>query len=176
MTTHRNTVPLNPKTTDMKILRFIAEHSPKHFAYEIRKRYTWAIKTLERMIKENFFYNDGVYIHCSHCSRLLDSKGRWQYNCRACLYFEAFKKLEIDHRTYICHCTTVRFNNIKLANATLVSLSHDRIAINKITINILRFLNGTTRQPDPDELTKSLDYCKAHVAWTYEPFKWGKYV
>jgi len=89
---------VNRYKTDWKVLRYIAERSPKHFATQIRKRNQGLLDALNR--KQWGFHS---YVGCPHC-----------YRCYCCLWTKAVHDFSADA------CCQVRFGGSQLFEQKLV--------------------------------------------------------
>jgi len=155
-------------TTDDKILRYIAERSPKAWAKIIRRRFEWALGVLNAarlnlMNQGDWRFRDAIGLGCPHCDR---------YCCgKSCLYMEAAEYCgllpNISYR-----CITIAFGGLtlhKISNQTYVNII---LSDNNIEVAGSTYLGCNLGQAY-GELLNCRKFCQAHIDWTHK-YKWGK--
>ena len=158
-----------------KILRFVAEHSPKWMARNVRERFEEVLRMLHRykaMADENsqlrlgYARSNGVMAGCPHCD---------DFQCHRpnthCLYVEAYARYGLGVIKGEYPCARVEFGGFTLNEVCRdegyrVSLSSDKV---DVECRIPSYA-------DPDGVKASykrcVKFCEAHIAWTKNP-KWG---
>lgn len=149
--------------TDWKILKRLAELSPKSYAVKIRKRNKWAMKQLA-LPSVQWNGNDHVWgqYECPHCNSGANGK------CSLCLWAKAGAAPSLYIGTPAVHCGSVMFGGSTLAKVPLVCYCSDSIEV----------YNPHLYSPEALEITlhyirATLRFLQAHIDWTNK-YEWGK--
>ena len=144
---------MNQKTAN-KILRYVAEHSPKSFAKRIKKRNEKLLVNLKKNIPVIVI----VPIGCPHCT----------CECSECLWTEAaydevFKR-PLGLQDSIC--CEIPFNGITYANQKYVIYSRDHA---EIFCDCYDEGKNIKNLPYQD----SIKFLEGHIAWAKQKY-WGR--
>jgi len=155
---------VNRYKTDWKVLRYIAERSPKHFATQIRKRNQGLLDALNKR-RDRFISSVG----CPHCDG----------DCCSCLWSEAYKHYHSDRLHIIMNaCVLVNFGGLHIMNAcVLVNFGGYSIPDVRQVVSYWSFQEQVKSIHDSNvrEIMKAKAFLKAHIAWTKKPY-WGRKV
>jgi len=173
---------LTREQRNAKVLRYVAEHSPKTWATAIRKRFETVLKALRRYEVElnsicitllgnvrtnpngKYYDQDHFSLGCPHCN---------DFQCQSengnCLYVKACKLYGI--RCYTYDCASIRFGGFTLDDVSgsdvSVTLASDGV---KTRVAVL----GTERTTRVlKQLEQCVAFCKGHIAWANKPY-WGR--
>ena len=147
---------------DWKLLRWIAQHSPVHYADMIRDRNQRLLDQLENKYDESSCY---VALGCPHCSK--------NYPCHSCIYTACLKK----HGTYnatrnatlsgaALGCTYIDFGPICLADVNDPGDAYQVVYSYRDACIHIRSKNADNRE-------QVHAFLRAHIAWTDRKEWWG---
>jgi hypothetical protein len=132
--------------TDWKLLRWVAEHSPKEFAKKILVRNQELLKAFKA---KNWGFES--YVGCPHCE-----------GCTNCLWVKGIKKLgDSTVDSLPSKCTWIMFGGICLNDCLMIEYQPDS-----------ERLNEPVGLCDKD-IAEERRFLEAHIEWAKKPY-WGK--
>jgi hypothetical protein len=166
-------------TTNEKVLRYIAAHSPKTWAKAIRNRFETVLADLEKCKEEvirmcsvdpdsaigiSYSVDRDYRLGCPHCS---------DFQCEQpnnkCLYTKAFKLYDMEQEADY-PCADAKFGGYCLGEIDSGSV---RIVLSAkgiewyCTIRLYNTLNEVLKDFD-----RVISFCLGHIEWTKDP-TWG---
>ena len=148
-------------TWEDPVLIWIAEHSPKAYALQIRKRNQRLLAAIKKRPRDDYSGTVG----CPHCKPQHDTGACQTANCTgACLWRKADHAVLGKDRYFAC-CETL-FAGHELCSPELIGLV-------RYGAQTERYL-GMSYGPVTDKnLTAAIEFLEAHVEWTKYP-EWGR--